>query len=121
MKQLPVLSPLVYAERRGWTGGQVLGEWISSRVLELAYTSRELDGFARDLGFAGEPFGWDARRRLEVRCELDAAFLHLYGLGRGEAEHILGTFPIVERKERARWGEFLSRRLILERFEAMGA
>ncbi len=31
-----------------------------------------------DLGYEGPPFAWDPDRRFEIRCELDAAFFHLY-------------------------------------------
>lgn len=33
---------------------------------------------ARDCGYDGPPFPWDPERRFEIRCELDAAFFHLY-------------------------------------------
>ncbi|MCS7033180.1 MAG: hypothetical protein NZ561_04190, partial [Phycisphaerae bacterium] len=31
-----------------------------------------------DCGYDGPPFIWDEQRRFEIRCELDAAFFHLY-------------------------------------------
>ena len=34
--------------------------------------------FARDGGYDGPPFRWDEERRFLLRCELDAAFFHLY-------------------------------------------
>ena len=33
---------------------------------------------ANDCGDDGPPFLWDDERRFEIRCELDAAFFHLY-------------------------------------------
>lgn len=34
--------------------------------------------------------------RLQLQCELDAAFFHLYSVSRGDAEYILGTFDVLE-------------------------
>jgi hypothetical protein len=33
---------------------------------------------ARDCYYGGPPFSWNLDRRFEIRCELDAAFFHLY-------------------------------------------
>ena len=57
--------------------------------------------FARDLGDDGRPFRWDPQRRELLRAELDAAFFHLYGMSREDAEYILDTFPILRRKDGA--------------------
>lgn len=51
---------------------------ILSRVLELTYTAWDLLPFARDCGYDGPPFHWEENRRFILRCELDAAFFHLY-------------------------------------------
>ena len=34
-------------------------EAIRDRVLELTYTSHDLQAYAQDLGYAGSSFGWD--------------------------------------------------------------
>jgi hypothetical protein len=34
--------------------------------------------FARHYGWSGPPFRWEEARRFLLRCELDAAFFHLY-------------------------------------------
>ena len=52
--------------------------FLVPRVLELLYTGEDLRGFARDCGWDGPPFLWDDDRRFVLRCELDAAFFHLY-------------------------------------------
>lgn len=57
-------------------------------------------------------------RRFLLRCELDAAFLHLYGLNRDHTAYILDTFPIVKRKDDEKFnGDYRTKRLILEAFE----
>lgn len=59
----------------------------------------------------------DGRRLL--RAELDAAFLHLYGIVRKDVDYILDTFPIVRRKDEAAYGAYRTKRVILEVFVAM--
>jgi len=44
---------------------------------------------------------------------------HLYGLTRDELAYILDTFPIVRRKDEAKFGEFRTKRLVLEEFDEL--
>ena len=94
-----------------------LADWIRPRVLELVYTSHSLEPFARNLGYTGPPFAWDPERRFQLRCELDAAFFHLYGIERDDADYILDTFPIVKKKDEATFGEYRTKRVILETYD----
>ncbi len=50
---------------------------------------------------------------------MDAAFFMIYGISRIDVAYILDTFPIVRRKDEARFGEFRTKRLILEIYDAM--
>ncbi|MFH1219113.1 MAG: N-6 DNA methylase [Candidatus Eisenbacteria bacterium] len=78
-EQLPTLSSSTYLRSCRWSmDSRLLREWILSRVLELTYTAWDLEPFAQDCGWSGPPFRWDEERRFLLRCELDAAFLHLY-------------------------------------------
>ena len=86
---------------------------------ELTYTAWDMSEFAADLGFHGPPFRWDVERRALLRAELDALVFRLYGIERDDVDYILDTFPIVRRKDEAEFGEFRTKRLILERFDAM--
>ena len=52
--------------------------WVFARSFELIYTAWDLQPFAQDCGWSGPPFRWDEDRRFLLRCELDAAFFHLY-------------------------------------------
>ena len=100
-KQLTVIPLATYAEPCAWAAEAIetLRDWLLPRVLELTYTAWDLEPFARDCGWFGPPFVWDEARRFQLRCELDAAFIHLYGLSRADAAYILDTFPIVRRKD----------------------
>jgi hypothetical protein len=70
-------------------------------------------------GPAPAPFVWDEARRARLRAELDALYAHLYGLTREELDYILDTFPIVRRKDEEQFGEYRTKRLILENYNAL--
>ncbi|MFV2127578.1 Eco57I restriction-modification methylase domain-containing protein [Micromonospora sp. LOL_013] len=122
LRQLPVLPPQRYAERAPWDPDVVdLSEWIRPRALELTYTAHDLAPYARDLGDDGPPFRWDPQRRELIRAELDAAYFHLYGVDRDDVDHIMETFKVVRDKDENAHGEYRTKRLILERYDAMAA
>ncbi|MCX6872677.1 MAG: hypothetical protein NTW21_02560 [Verrucomicrobia bacterium] len=85
----------------------------------------------------GPPFRWDEERRFLLRCELDAAFFHLY-LGpetewrqqpaaltdafptpRHAVSYIMDTFPIVRRKDIAKHGHYRTQQTILEIYDGL--
>ncbi len=88
-------------------------------VLELIWTADDMSDFATDCGDEGEPFRWDSDRRAALRVELDAHMFHLYKLSRSDVDYIMDTFPIVKRKDEAAYGEYRTKRLILEAYDAM--
>lgn len=114
MAQLPVLGPDYFITP--WTDDAT---WFRSRCVELIYTSQSMARAAGALGDSGQPFHWDDERRSRIRAELDAAFFHLYGVPRDDVDYIMDTFSIVRRKDEATYGEYRSKRLILEVFDAM--
>jgi hypothetical protein len=139
LQQFPVLPPGSYTSD--------LLNYIAPRVIELSYTAWDLQPFARDVlaevgqetwarwfrdvpvhsspppawaaGASPPPFVWDEERRAQLRAELDALYAHLYGLTRDELDYVLDTFPIVRRKDEARYGEYRTKRLVLEAFESL--
>ena len=145
MKQTAVLPPAAFSDANL--------TFIVPRVLELLYTGEDLRDFARDCGWEGPPFRWDEERRFLLRCELDAAFFHLYlpadangdwcparrshgclvdespeqladlkrhfPTPRAAVACILDTFPGVHREEEAKHGEYRTKRVILEMYDAM--
>lgn len=125
VQQITTLPPSIYDEACPFDATQSVAEYVKPRVLELTYTSWDMKGFAESLGYEGAPFAWDEERRFRLRCELDALYFALY-LGREEwrlqtvaeerpedfaaltryfptpldaLDYIMGTFPIVKRKE----------------------
>ncbi|MGH3783235.1 MAG: hypothetical protein ACRDRO_22105 [Pseudonocardiaceae bacterium] len=94
-------------------------EWVIQRYVELVYTAYDQAVLASELGYDRPPFRWDPERRALLRAELDAAFFHLYGVNREDTDYILETFPIVKRKDEAKYGEYRTKRLILEVHDRM--
>ena len=78
VNQCPALLPKMFGEECSWDISRTIGSWVTDRVLELTYTAWDLEPFANDCGYQGSPFRWNEDRRFLLRCELDAAFFHLY-------------------------------------------
>jgi hypothetical protein len=116
--QLPLLPPELFNASVEWLG-RTARDWLLPRVLELTYTARDLEPFARDVGYDGPPFRWDTDRRFLLRAELDAAFFHLYGLNRDDTAYVMDTFPIVRKNDEKAHGEYRTKRVILEIYDAM--
>ena len=120
LQQLPVLSPARWDNGLSAVGG-ALSKWTAARCLELIFTAADIASFAVDLGYEGAPFRWDPARRALIRAELDALMFHLYGIERRDVAYIMDTFPIVRRHDEHLFGEYRTKRLILERYEAIAA
>ncbi|MCE6993280.1 N-6 DNA methylase [Saccharothrix sp. S26] len=110
--QLPTLSPVMLYRQ---------SEWVSERVKELSFTAFDMSPLARDLGDDKLPFVWNEDRRVVIRAELDALFFHLYGIERNDVDYILDTFPIVKRKDEAKYGTYRTKDLILAEYDRMAA
>ncbi|MBP1150881.1 N-6 DNA methylase [Methylocaldum sp. RMAD-M] len=122
-KQLPVLPPDRYTETDL--------SFIVPRVLELTYTAHDLQAWAADLGYDGEPFPFDPERRAHLRAELDAWYARLYGLTRDELRYILDpadvmgedypseTFRVLKNNEMRAFGEYRTQRLVLAAWDRL--
>ena len=119
LKQLPILPPATYTTICRWNSVGTLGNWFLPRALELTYTAWDLEAFAKNCGYDGPPFYWDEERRFLLRCELDAAYFHLYSIERNDLDYIMETFPIVKRKDEKQYGEYRTKRVILEIYDEM--
>jgi hypothetical protein len=148
LKQFPLLSPTTFEESTPFSSAGSMVTWLVPRVLELVYTAHDHTHLALDCGYNGPPFPWDDERRLEIRCELDAAFFHLYlpcepdgswRTAEGETAeqlaalkhhfpqpsdavaYILDQFPIVRQKDEDAHGSYRTKERILEIYDAMVA
>jgi len=145
-RQVTVLPVSTFELNTLWDSTVKLTDWISRRALELLYTSWDLSPLAKDCGYDGPPFPWDEERRFEIRCELDAAFFHLYlpsdkdgnwikaenendaqlselkrhfPTPRDAVSYILDQFPIVREKDERRFGRFRTKDRILEIYDRL--
>jgi len=118
-KQLPILSPDDYQRSPLWAPLQTLAIWICPRILELIFTGHDIVHFANDCGYDGPPFTWDEDRRFLLRCELDSAYFHLYGINRDDVDYIMETFLIIKRKDEKAYGEYRTKRVVLEMYDHM--
>lgn len=118
-QQLPVVEQQVFESPTNFETNISLSAWILPRVLELTYTAWDLQPFAQDCGYDGAPFRWDEERRFLLRCELDAAYFHLYSIQRDDVDYIMETFPIVKRKDEKAYGHYRTKDKILEIYDAM--
>ncbi|BBZ55243.1 Eco57I restriction-modification methylase domain-containing protein [Mycolicibacterium phocaicum] len=119
VRQLPVLSPELLNGPTPWDARRSVDAWVMQRVAELVYTAVDMVAFASEYDLGLEPFCWDPVRREVRRAELDAAFFHLYGIKRDDVDYILESFTGVMRKDMAQHGEYRTRRMILEIYDAM--
>ena len=100
-EQLPILSPVRVADALPWNDDGSCASWLATRATQLQ-----------------TPGDWFADRA-KLRAEVDSAMFHFYGIARDEAEYIMETFPIVKRKDIAVHGEYRTKRMILEIYDAM--
>ncbi|MBI4321320.1 MAG: N-6 DNA methylase [Chloroflexi bacterium] len=124
IRQFPALPPSAFIETDL--------HFIVQRVLELVYTAWDLGEFAQDCGYDGPPFRWDESHRALLRAELDAYYAALYGLTRDELRYVLDasdvygpdfpgeTFRVLKEREIREYGEYRTRRLVLEAWDRLG-
>lgn len=123
VKQLACPTPSTFDQPVLWANA-TLADFVRPRVLELAYTSHRMAGYARDVlawpagSSVGAPFRWIPERRAQLIAELDAAMLHVYGLSRAEAEHVLDSFVVMAKYEMRDLGEYRTKRIVFAAYDA---
>jgi type I restriction-modification system DNA methylase subunit len=131
VEQLPTLRPDTYADKCPWAKRETLEHWISERVLKLSCTADDMIPLAQACGFQGSRGDgvhiWKETERAQLRAELDAAYFHLYGIDRNDAEYILSTFtntgfvPESQRTSQQQlWNRGSVGEMILEAFDRLG-
>ncbi len=137
-KQLPIPNPIIYQNASKWGENILLGDWVMSRVLELTYTTWDLEPLANECSYMSPPFKWDEDRRFLLRCELDAAFFHLYfgtpeewqdtgskelleyfPSSREAVDYVMETFPIVKKRDIQKHGDFRTKLTISKMYDQM--
>ena len=131
--QLPVLSP----EEIHSSGYE---RDIVERVACLCWFNHDLDGWMDELrsdcsdeyNLPNEPLIWNENQRAVWLAELDAIFAHLYGLTTDELRYILDpedicgpgcineTFRVLKDNEIRQYGEYRTKRLVLEAWKRFG-
>ena len=145
-RQIAVLPPSTYTQLTPWDSKITITEWIHARILELLYTAEDMRPFAHEMGYDGEPFPWDEKRRFALRAELDAAFFHLYlpaepdgrwrkavnesetdyreltavfPTPRHAVDYIMETFPIKKKNDLKAFTSYRTKEVILQDYDAM--
>ncbi len=107
-------------------------QWEANKAATGAYRFEppEWAEIAED-GIPLPPFKWNEDRRARIRAELDAYYALLYGLTRDELRYILDpkevygeafpgeTFRVLKEKEIKQFGEYRTRRLVLEAYDGL--
>lgn len=138
VKQFPVLTPEQIPSAMQWQ--------IVKRVAELCYFNHDMDGWASELWEemneeqraelpqlgAQQPWIYNPKRRAVLQAELDAIFAHLYGLNTEDLRYILDpedvcgkgcineTFRVLKDNEIRQYGEYRTKRLVLEAWNKFG-
>ena len=138
VKQFPVLTPDQIPSTMQWQ--------IVKRVAELCYFNHDMDGWASELWDemneeqraelpqlgAQQPWIYNPERRAILQAELDAIFAHLYGLNTEDLRYILDpedvcgkgcineTFRVLKDNEQRQYGEYRTKRLVLEAWNKFG-
>ena len=138
VKQFPALTPDQIQSTMQWQ--------IVKRVAELCYFNHDMDGWASELWEemseeqrselpqlrAHQPWVYNPERRAVLQAELDAIFAHLYGLDTEDLRYILDpedicgkgcineTFRVLKDNELRQYGEYRTKRLVLEAWNKFG-
>ncbi len=138
VKQFPALTPDQIPSAMQWQ--------IVKRVAELCYFNHDMDGWASELWEemneeqraelpqlgTQQPWIYNPERRAILQAELDAIFAHLYGLNTEDLRYILDpedvcgkgcineTFRVLKDNEIRQYGEYRTKRLVLEAWNYFG-
>jgi hypothetical protein len=130
IEQFPMFPPDAYDKRCPWDSRTTLEKWISQRVLKLTCTAEDMLPLADACEFTAGSFKteyggrlnkWDETERAELTAELDAAFFHLYGIERDDAEYVLSTFKGIHDPLPLLPGGVSQAALILRKFDELSA
>lgn len=101
-----------------WTIKEETRRKIEINSLRLSYIGAELELFAQSTGYETSP-SWENAERTLLRAELDALFFHLYKINFEDVNYILEQFPVLKSKEEREFGEYRTKRLVLEEYDRL--
>jgi hypothetical protein len=93
-------------------------EQVVGTAFGLFCNTESMLPFFKDFGVSA-PVPWDPAARDRARCLIDAIIAKCYGLTRSEYAYVLTRFPILQRQENEKYGEFRSERLCLEAWDRL--
>jgi len=99
VEQLPIFLPTLFDHQCPWKKDETLENWISERVFKLTCTSEDMRPLGEEAGFDPPVHPWNDDERNDLIAQLDAAFLHLYGLSREEVQYIITTFQTLDSED----------------------
>jgi hypothetical protein len=109
IKQLPIQN------YNCWSGS--LREKVLENTIKLSATSKSLKSILDDNAAHSDLISFELKERFQLQCELDAIYAHLYGLEKDEMDYIMETFPIVKRKDIAKYGSYRTKETILQLYD----
>jgi hypothetical protein len=89
-------------------------------ALELIYAAPDLAGFAQAAACNRAPYAWNPTRRQELRVRIEAMLFRWYGLA-DDVLPVMESFPILQRREIARHGDYRLARGIVRALEEIPA
>jgi len=93
---------------------------INNKIIKLIYTSHDLGSYAKNYGPYEGPFKWDIKERDQIKAEIDAIYAYLYKLDKNNLTHILDHFKVLKRNEINLYGEYQTKRLVLDAYDRLG-
>jgi hypothetical protein len=116
LSQIPMPPPRLTLNDNGPYGKLI--PHLLKTALELSFTTWSLVPLGQALGY-NSPFIWNYERRFLLLREIDAFVAHLYGLTREELEYILSTFQTLEKANIREYGDFRTKKVVMEAYERM--
>lgn len=120
LKELPMIPPQALSRSRSvsWLGGQSPIPWLAKQAFWLYYTHKDLNVMAEDIGYTKGPMTWDPFKRAVVSGALEAAIFRLYRISKSEATMMMDSLETLASFERMVYGEYRTRRLMLEAWDS---
>ena len=123
VKQQPTPTPETFDEPVPWADA-TLADFVRPRVLDRPTQATGWPGtpatswpYRPARPSVGRSAG--SRAPCQAHRGTDAAMLHVYGLSRAEAEHVLDSFFVVAKVEERDLGEYRTKRLVLAAYDAL--